>query len=153
MTDTTQLQALAKRVPDRYISQRTTGGGFKADYVGHADIQQMLLAKLGPCSQKIIELIFSPDGVVEGVVLEMMFLIDGMAYVVQEIGECEHPTQTDKKTGKVTFHNGINAKNAVSDGVKRCAMRVGLGLELWSQDNYVLDKALAPSTKEKTDES
>jgi len=88
MTDTTQLQALAKRVPDRYISQRTTGGGFKADYVGHADIQQMLLAKLGPCSQKIIELIFSPEGVVEGVVLEMMFLIDGMAHVVQEIGEC-----------------------------------------------------------------
>ena len=40
-------------------------------------------------------------------------------------------------------------KNAVSDAVKRCAMRIGLGLELWCQETYVLDKALA--TKEGDD--
>jgi len=34
-------------------------------------------------------------------------------------------------------------KDAVSDGVKRCAMRVGLGLHLWSQNDYYLDRQLA----------
>jgi len=127
-----QLRALAKRVPARYIKQKP--GGFKASYVSHSEIQQMLLAKLGPVDQRVIDFIRSPEGVVEGVLLEMVFPIDGRLVTVQEIGECERPGT----------NNGVNAKNAVSDGIKRCAMRVGLGLELWSQENYVLDKALAP---------
>lgn len=137
----TQLQSLAKRIPKSYI--KTKPGGFSADYCSHADIQQMLLAKLGPCSQEITQIIRNADGQVQGVVLRMQFLIDGMVTVVDEIGECERPGQND----------GLNAKNAVSDAVKRCAMRVGLGLELWCQETYVLDKALAREQEEANNES
>lgn len=128
---TTQLQGLAKRIPKSYVKQKP--GGFAADYVSHGDIQQMLLAKLGPCSQEITQIIRNAEGQVQGVVLRMQFVIDGQPVVIDEIGECERPGQND----------GLNAKNATSDAIKRCAMRVGLGLELWCQETYVLDKALA----------
>jgi hypothetical protein len=138
---TTQLQALAKRIPKSYIKQKP--GGFSADYVSHADIQQMLIAKLGtPPSQEITQIIRNSEGQVQGVVLRMVFVIDGETVVIDEIGECERPGSND----------GLNAKNAVSDAVKRCAMRTGLGLELWCQETYVLDKALAREQEEETNE-
>ena len=132
---TTQLQSLAKRIPKSYI--KTKPGGFAADYCSHADVQQMLIAKLGvPPSQEVTQIIRSADGQAQGVVLRMVFNIDGQTVVIDEVGECERPSQNE----------GLNVKNAVSDAVKRCAMRIGLGLELWCQETYVLDKALA--TKE-----
>lgn len=135
---TTQLQALAKRIPKSYIKQKP--GGFAADYCSHADVQQMLIAKLGvPPSQEVTQIIRSADGQAQGVVLRMVFNIDGQTVVIDEVGECERPGQNE----------GLNVKNAVSDAVKRCAMRIGLGLELWCQETYVLDKALA--TKEGDD--
>ena len=138
---TTQLQALAKRIPKSYIKQKP--GGFSADYVSHADIQQMLIAKLGtPPSQEITQIIRNSEGQVQGVVLRMVFVIDGETVVIDEIGECERPGSND----------GLNAKNAVSDAVKRCAMRLGLGLELWCQETYVLDKVLAKEQEEETNE-
>lgn len=133
-----QLQALAKRIPKSYI--KTKPGGFAADYCSHADVQQMLIAKLGvPPSQEITQIIRNADGQAQGVVLRMVFNIDGDTVVIDEVGECERPGQND----------GLNVKNAVSDAVKRCAMRIGLGLELWCQETYVLDKAL--ETKESSD--
>lgn len=137
----TQLQALAKRIPRSYIKQKP--GGFAADYVSHSDIQQMLIAKLGiPPSQEITQIIRNAEGQVQGVVLRMVFVIDGETVVIDEIGECERPSAND----------GLNAKNAVSDAVKRCAMRVGLGLELWCQETYVLDKALAREQEDDNNE-
>ena len=64
---TTQLQDLTKRIPRSYVKQKP--GGFAADYVSHGDIQQMLLAKLGPCSQEITQIIRNAEGQVQGVVL------------------------------------------------------------------------------------
>ena len=43
----------------------------------------------------------------------------------------------NKKTGE-RMTNGARLKNAVSDAHKRCAMRVGLGLHLYAQDDYFL---------------
>lgn len=133
-----QLQALAKRIPKSYIKKKP--GGFAADYCSHADVQQMLIAKLGvPPSQEITQIIRSAEGQAQGVVLRMVFNIDGQTVVIDEVGECERPGQNE----------GLNVKNAVSDAVKRCAMRVGLGLELWCQETYVLDRVL--ETKESSD--
>jgi hypothetical protein len=133
-----QLQALAKRIPKSYI--KTKPGGFAADYCSHADVQQMLIAKLGvPPSQEITQIIRNAEGQAQGVVLRMVFNIDGDTVVIDEVGECERPGQND----------GLNVKNAVSDAVKRCSMRVGLGLELWCQETYVLDRVL--ETKESSD--
>ncbi|MCH1580866.1 MAG: hypothetical protein L7S55_09185 [Luminiphilus sp.] len=125
-----QLTDLVKRIPEGYI--KTKPGGFQADYVSHADIQQILLAKLGPCSQEVTRVITNSEGVVQGCVLRVLYVIDGQQYVIEEAGDVERPGA----------NNGSNLKNAVSDAVKRCAMRVGVGLHLWSQDNYVLDKVL-----------
>ena len=130
----TVLRDLVKRIPDSYI--KTKPGGFQADYVSHADIQQILLAKVGPCNQEVKELIYNADGVVQGCILRVTYQIDG------EAGDVERPGA----------NNGANAKNAVSDAIKRCAMRVGVGLHLWSQDNYVLDK-LAQSNSAEQEES
>lgn len=125
-----QLAALAKRIPDRYIQQKP--GGFAADYVSHGDITQILLAKHGPFDQRVVEIIRNPDGIIDGCVLEMRFTIDGRDTVIQEAGDVERPGD----------NNGSNLKNAVSDAVKRCAMRAGLGLHLWCQEHYALDVAL-----------
>ena len=134
---TEQLTDLAKKIPKSYIKQKP--GGFQADYVSHADINQILLAKIGPFSQRVVQIIYNTEGVLDGCVLELTFDIDGQVVVIQEAGDVERP-------GK---NNGSNLKNAVSDAIKRCAMRVGCGLHLWSQENYVLDKALN-STKEES---
>jgi hypothetical protein len=131
-----QLADLATRIPKSYIKQKP--GGFAADYVSHADINQILLAKLGPFDQRVAHIIYNPEGVLDGVVLELTFEIDGKTVTIQEAGDVERPSK----------NNGSNLKNACSDAIKRCAMRVGCGLHLWSQANYVLDKAL---TKEQED--
>jgi len=124
----TVLRDLVKRIPQAYV--KTKPGGFQADYVSHADIQQILLAKLGPCTQEVKELIYNAEGQLQGCILRMTYEIDGEKVVIEEAGDVERPGA----------NNGSNAKNAVSDAVKRCAMRVGVGLHLWSQENYVLDK-------------
>jgi hypothetical protein len=131
-----QLMDLAKRLPEKWIQEK--GTGFSAKYCSHGDIQQALLAKVGPSSQRIVEKIYNSEGtVIEGVILEMQFIIDLEPVVIQEIGE------TERDTG----NNALNLKNSVSDGIKRCAMRVGLGLELWTE-NYALDKALQKRAEE-----
>ncbi len=124
----TVLRDLVKRIPASYV--KTKPGGFQADYVSHADIQQILLAKIGPCTQEVKELIYNAEHQLQGCILRMTYEIDGQTVVIEEAGDVERPGA----------NNGANAKNAVSDAVKRCAMRVGVGLHLWSQDNYVLDK-------------
>lgn len=127
----TQLANLAKRLPTNYIKQ-LPGVNYEADYCSHADIQQMLLAKLGPTSQRVVQIIYGNDGAtMQGVILEMTFNVDGETITIEEIGETERPSD----------NNAGNMKVAVSDAVKRCSMRVGLGLEIWT-DNYRLDKAL-----------
>jgi hypothetical protein len=59
-------------------------------------------------------------------------MVDGDFVTITEVGDVEHPSG----------NNASNLKNAASDALKRCAMRLGVGLHLWSQDNYYLDKAL-----------
>lgn len=124
----TVLRDLVKRIPQAYV--KTKPGGFQADYVSHADIQQILLAKIGPCTQEVKELIYNAEHQLQGCILRMTYEIDGQTVVIEEAGDVERPGA----------NNGANAKNAVSDAVKRCAMRIGVGLHLWSQENYVLDK-------------
>ena len=131
-----QLMDLAKRLPEKWIQEK--GTGFSAKYCSHGDIQQALLAKVGPTSQRVIKIIHAQEGnIIQGVILEMQFIIDLEPVVIQEIGE------TERDTG----NNALNLKNSVSDAVKRCAMRVGLGLELWTE-NFALDKALQKRAEE-----
>lgn len=125
-----QLSELARKFPDSLVKSKP--GKFAAAYVEHSVINQRLLEVVGPHSFEVKQAITNPDGTVTGCLAALSCTIDGMPVVVVEVGDVEHPGT----------NNAGNLKNAASDAYKRCAMRLGVGLHLWSQDNYYLDKAL-----------
>ncbi len=124
-----QLRRLARRFPGKLISKKG-----KFDYVDHAVITQVLLAEVGSYDWELVREIHESDGTISGAVWRLTCTIDGEKTVTEEVGDVENPQS--KKT------NGARAKDASSDALKRCAMRRGLGLHLWAQENYFLDRAL-----------
>tara|TARA_B100001250_G_C19245807_1_gene548469 strand:- start:39 stop:458 length:420 start_codon:yes stop_codon:yes gene_type:complete len=127
----TQLQGLAKRIPPAWIQ---TKGSFNARYVSHANITQMILATLGPTSQRVEQIIYNGD-TITGVLLTMTFVIDGVSVDITESGDCERPDPDN---------NGRNLANCISTAYKRCCMRTGKALQCWCDDDemYILDKVL-----------
>jgi hypothetical protein len=125
-----QLSDLARPFPDTYVKQKP--GKFAASYVEHSVITQRLLEVVGPFEFRVVQLITNPDGQVSGCLAELSCEVDGRRVTVVEAGDVERPDG----------NNGTNAKNAASDAIKRCAMRLGLGLNLWAQENYYLHKSL-----------
>ena len=65
---------------------------------------------------------------VSGAVFRMTLEIDGRSVRIEEVGSIQ---QAGNK------NNGDRMKDAASDALKRCAMRAGLGLHLWSQKKYI----------------
>jgi len=130
-TPMTQLHELSRPFPESLV--KTKPGKFAAAYVEHSVISQRLLEVLGPYTFTVDKPVMNPDGVVVGCLATLECMIDGDFVTITEVGDVEHPSG----------NNGTNLKNAASDGIKRCAMRLGVGLSLWSQENYYLDKALA----------
>jgi hypothetical protein len=131
-----QLAELARKFPDTLIKQKP--GKFAADYVEHGVIVQRLLEVVGPFSFAVTTLITNNAGVVSGCTATLTVEVDGRQVVITEVGDVERPSE----------NNASNAKSASSDALKRCAMRLGLGLHLWTGDAYYLDRSL---TKEKAD--
>ena len=125
-----QLNKLATPFSDRFIE--TKPGKFAASYVPHGIVSQFLLGILGPYDFAIDTLVRDADGTLTGCLCTLTVEIDGRTTSIQEVGECENPNNW--KT------DGARLKACASDGIKRCAMRLGLGLHLWhKQDgNYVL---------------
>ena len=116
-----QLAKLATPFQDKFIE--TKPGKFAAAYVPHGIVTQFLLGIVGAYD-------FSID--VTGCLCTLVVDVDGRTTSIQEVGECENPTNW--KT------DGARLKACASDGIKRCAMRLGLGLHLWHKHdgNYVL---------------
>ena len=127
--DRKQLRRLARRFPDKLVDRK---GQF--DYVEHAVITQVLLAEVGPFDFTLAQVIRSADGMVTGAVCRLTCTVDGRVTTIEEVGDVERPQS--KGT------DGARLKDAFSDALKRCAMRLGLGLHLWAQENYFLDRAL-----------
>ena len=125
-----QLSKLATPFSDRYVE--TKPGKFAAAYVPHGIVTQFLLGILGPYDFHIDDVVRDADGTLTGCLCTLTVEIDGRVTSVQEVGECENPSNW--KT------DGARLKACASDGIKRCAMRVGLGLHLWHKKdgNYVL---------------
>ena len=144
-----QKSELARKFPDSLIKPAPQGKF--GDYIPHHTINQRLLEVLDHLDFEIKEVIrghapaylkrnsgeiIRPErnDAIVGCIAVMRTTIDGQAYVVEEIGAEENPQ----------MHNDAeNLKNAASDAYKRCAMRLGVGLHLWAQDSYYLDKSLA----------
>ena len=114
----TQLAALAKRFPASVVHQRQVGGGFMADYVAHSVVTEKLLAILGPFDWSVRVI----DG--QTVVGTIAVDIDARRTHVDGVGI------------------GDDLKDAESDALKRAAMRMGVGLHLWSGEDYRLDRAV-----------
>ena len=125
-----QLYELARPFPDRLVKQKP--GKFSASYVEHSVISQRLLEVVGPHTFTVDTPVLNPDGVIVGCLATLEVMVDGDFVTITEVGDVEHPSG----------NNATNLKNAASDAIKRCAMRLGVGLSLWSQENYYLDKAL-----------
>lgn len=133
-----QLERLAKPFGRKFVHTAPSGHG---EYVSHDVINQALLAVCGPFSWSCGGWVLGPDGFVEGCTGTLRLVIDGVFVEITAAGECDNVAQ--KKT------QGERMKNAESDAFKRCAMRVGCGLHLWAQDEYVLYGQLS----ERPDES
>jgi hypothetical protein len=136
VTGREQLVELARPFPPALVSTRQGQGGSQQSYVAHDVVTQRLLHALGPFSQEVVgdPIRDAAGGYIVAVVLRLRVQVDGREVVVEEIGEVENP-------GKCT-HDGDRLKKAVSDGIKRAAMRLGLGLHMWSGPQYFLHDML-----------
>lgn len=133
-----QLEALAKPIAKRFV--KPPAQGKHGDYVSHDVIVQKALAVVGPHSFEVLELIYEErvfEGIairrVVGVLARLTVTIDGKEVSVVEVGDEEHPD---------SGNSASNAKKAASDAYKRCWMRLGLGLHLWSQEDYELPEMI-----------
>ncbi len=132
------LTKLTKPFAEKDV-KRAPQGKF-GDYVAHSMVTQKLLATVGPFDMEVRDVIREGgDGMVTGVVLCCTFQIDNRDVAIEEVGDVENPEQ--KKT------DGSRMKDAMSDALKRCAMRVGVGLHLWESDDYALYGALEKQDK------
>lgn len=140
----TQLQQLVRPFLTKFIRQNPSGGG---RYVSHDIVVQRLLQIVGPFDFHIVQVLRghvdaiapNPNGsskrakegrpaledAVVGVVAALTVTVDGATVTVQDCGDCEDPHNWP--------HDGARMKDAVSDALKRCAMRVGCGLHLWEK--------------------
>ena len=135
-----QLRELSKPFPESLVKQKP--GKFAAAYVEHSVVGQRLLEVLGPYSFEVKQMITNPDGMVTGCLATLTCTIDGREVRITEVGDVERPGES----------NGSAGKTASSDALKRCAMRLGVGLHLWSQNNYYLDRALDKREKDGHDD-
>lgn len=154
-----QLERLAKPFPDRLIHSNPSGGG---SFVRHSVVTEKLLAVVGPFDFELVQIVRghvdakppnptaksargkagSPlltDAIV-GAVCRLTVDVDGRRTSIEEVGDCEDPHNWP--------HDGARLKDAMSDSLKRCAMRFGVTLHLWSGDEFSLYKQLAESKVE-----
>jgi hypothetical protein len=145
------LAELARPFPTDFV-ERKDG----SDYVAHHVVNQRLLSIVGPFDFELVQVIrgdiaaMPPDpsarsrrgkagtpalkNIVVGGIWRLTSTIDGRQVRVEEVGD----------VGDVHnwAHDGARLKDAASDALKRCAMRLGLGLHLWAQEHYFLDQQL-----------
>jgi hypothetical protein len=147
-----QLAKLATPFPRQLVERDPQGNS----YVSHSTVTEFLLGITGPFSWELVEVVRgdvaevppNPRGqsersrkgtpalhqVIVGAVWRLTVEVDGRTVRVEEVGDVEDPVNW--KT------DGARLKQAASDAIKRGAMRLGLGLSLWSGDAYLLDERL-----------
>ena len=130
MADRTQLVALLKPFSGRLVKQAPQGKF--GSYVSHFVVEQRILSVVGPYSWDITQTIRDADGLLTGCVGRLTAVVDGREVSVCGAGDVENPQNA--KT------DGERLKLAESDSFKRAAMRLGVALDLWAQDDfYVYD--------------
>lgn len=121
-----ELLELSRPFPEKYVRDDGRGNA----YVPHHIITQRLIQIFGtPPKIEVLRELYD-ETKLTGVVMRLT--IPGLE-PIEEAGEADNP---QSKT------NGARAKDACSDAIKRCAMRLGLGLHLWAQKDYFLHDVL-----------
>ena len=138
------VTALAQPFPDRYIRQAPAGK--YGTYVNHADVTQRLISEVGFFDYEVTKIVYGQAPAIMGrndsnQVFEKFPAREGAVVAVLArltITDRNQRLHSITETGTVDnpamHHDGESLKNATSDAFKRCAMRLGLGLHLWSVD-------------------
>ena len=141
------LLKLSTPFPDNLV--KAAPSGKYGSYVKHSTVTERLLSIVGPFDYEVVEIVrgYAPpvkgkdgtkdkptypgrDNAIVGCLARLTLTIDGDTRTVTETGDVEEPAMNT---------DGRNLKDASSDAIKRCAMRFGLGLHLWSQGDYFLE--------------
>ena len=140
-----ELHELSRPFPPAFV-KKAPKGKF-GSYVAHSTVTERLLSIVGPFTFAVTEIIrgYAPEvkgkdktwparaDAIVGCLATLTVTIDGREVSITEVGDVEEPAMN---------LDGFNLKTASSDAIKRCAMRLSLGLHLWSQADYFLDKQL-----------
>tara|TARA_R100001129_G_scaffold57535_1_gene39625 strand:+ start:4184 stop:4798 length:615 start_codon:yes stop_codon:yes gene_type:complete len=128
-------KAVIKKLP---VSYKKDG----ISYVDHTQVTQRLIAlipdvqfKLG-CHiyDKYEDLEGRQRKILTGVEYTIEGTIDGHFRSVTEVGMCDKPFDVE---GRKPANNGERAKECISDAVKRCGMRLGIGIELYDSSAWL----------------
>jgi len=145
-------KAVVKKLP---VSYKKDG----IDYVDHTQVTQRLIALIPDVQLKAGSFIYDDyedlEGrrrkILTGVEYTVEGTIDGHFRSVTEVGMCDKPFEVE---GRKPANNGERAKECISDAVKRCGMRLGIGIELYDSSAWLSsyledDKLIANKTKPK----
>ena len=152
-------KAVVKKLP---VSYKKDG----IDYVDHTQVTQRLIALIPDVQLKAGSFIYDDyedlEGrrrkILTGVEYTIEGTIDGHFRSVTEVGMCDKPFEfAPRQDGSVpkVSNNGERAKECISDAIKRCGMRLGIGIELYDSSAWLSsyledDKLIANKTKPKT---
>lgn len=138
-----QLYALSAPIPDVFVEPPPEGK--YGHYVPHFVIRQMLLAIVGPYNWQLVEILRGDvagytnrqgkevpplHNAIVGAVYRLTVTIDGNTVIVEEAGECDAAAHDTNDAARL--------KKASSDAMKRCAMAIGLGINLWAKKPHQL---------------
>lgn len=144
-----QLRDLAEPFKGKLV--KAAPAGKFGSYVSHSTVNERALSVVGPFSFEVVEVVrgwtdsvtvnkgkdtertYPARDAVIGCLAKLSAYIDEQLVIITEAGDVE---------GAAAQSDGANLKEAASDAFKRCWMRTGLGLHLWSQDDYFLPKQL-----------
>jgi hypothetical protein len=156
MAHSPELYELSRVIPKHLIEPPPAGK--YGHYVPHFVITQILLATIGPFDWEIVEKLYGEMPPIEtknnsypggqgivGVIMRLTAKVDGQIVVIEEIGAVGSPAKEPTDADRL--------KKGMSDAMKRCAMRLGVGVHLWCKrdDQVILAKTLRAGADE-TDE-
>lgn len=151
-----QLAGLTKPILEKFIEPPPQGKS--GHYVPHFVIEQILLATVGPFDWELVEILRGHvprwesrdgkkqagpfDNAIVGVVYRLSCEVDGRRVVLEEAGSCDAAAYEDNDAERY--------KKASSDALKRCAMRLGVGIHLWCKkpEQYIVHAALLYADRE-----
>ena len=139
-----RLQQIILSKPWKKSLVKKLNKGFgEIDYVEHTQVTQKLIAVSPDWNfniEKYIEdTVEDMNGIqrtfITGAQVSITMKVDNEYITRSEVGMCDKPF-FHNDPNKV-HNNGQRAKECVSDAIKRCAMRFGVGIELYDTDAWL----------------